>query len=111
MAVAIQICNRSRIDIQQGITDEAQIGRGGVKSNGVFHGDRHMANVANTPSALVQRYCHAVQDSTVPMVRPAAWPSPRARIQNGQKIGMKITPSTQKIRFKGKPTLTKSMKR
>ena len=31
--------------------------------------------------------------------------------QNGQKIGMKITPSTQKIRFSGNPTLIKSTKR
>ena len=31
--------------------------------------------------------------------------------QNGQNTGMKITPSTQKIRFNGSPTLMKSMNR
>ena len=32
-------------------------------------------------------------------------------LQNGQILGMKTTPSTQKIRFSGNPTFTKSLKR
>lgn len=38
-------------------------------------------------------------------------PGAKTCTQNGQKMGMNITPSTQKIRFKGKPTLMKSTKR